>query len=42
MEKGLFISHFSGVSITIFGNVSKNGYIYIAIFGNISKKWIHY
>ena len=37
MEKGLFIPHFLGGNITIFGNVSKNGYIYVAIFGNISK-----
>ena len=26
-EKGLFIPHFSGGKITIFGNVTKNGYV---------------
>ena len=38
-EKGLFIPHFSGEKITIFGNITKNGYVYnyIAIFGNITK-----
>ena len=37
MAKGLFIPHFSGGKITIFGNVTKNGYVYIAIFGNVTK-----
>ena len=36
-EKGLFIPHFSGQKVTIFGNVTKNGYVYIAIFGNVTK-----
>ena len=35
--KGLFIPRFLGGNITIFGKISKNGYIYIAIFGNVSK-----
>ena len=35
MAKGLFIPHFSGGKITIFGNVTKNGYVYIAFFGNV-------
>ena len=34
--KGPFV-HFSGGNVSIFGNVSKNGYIYIYIFGNVSK-----
>ena len=37
MGKGLFIPHFLGGNISIFGNISKNGYIYISIFGNVSK-----
>ena len=34
MEKVPFV-HFLGGNVSIFGNVSKNGYI--SIFGNISK-----
>ena len=37
MEKELFIPHFLGGKTTIFGNVTKNGYVYIAIFGNVTK-----
>ena len=37
MEKGLFIPHFLGGKSTIFGNVTKNGYVYVAIFGNVTK-----
>ena len=37
MEKGLFIPHFSGGKSTIFGSVTKNGYVYVAIFGNVTK-----
>ena len=44
MEKGLLIPNFLGGKTAIFGNVTKNGYIYIAffvkviaIFGNVTK-----
>ena len=37
MEKGHIIPHFLGENITIFGNITKNRYIYIAIFGNLPK-----
>ena len=37
MEKGLFIPHFLGGNINTFGNITKNGCIYIAILRNISK-----
>ena len=37
MEKGLFIPHLSGGKITIFGNVTNNGYVYVAIFSNVTK-----
>ena len=37
MERGLFIPHVVGGNITIFGNVTKNGYIYVSIFCNITK-----
>ena len=36
-EKGLFIPHFLGGNIAIFGNISKNGCVYGSIFGNVAK-----
>ena len=35
-EKELFIPHFSGEKITIFGNVTKHVYVYVVIFGNVT------